>query len=293
MALGQLAPWLNINTQEWGNLAARGAQLDIERARLAQEAQERKAADALQRDRFQLDTQNAQTRNDQLAAGMALNIAKLKQSGLMGQERIGQGQERIDQSGQTAAAKLAETTNRDANTNQNQQDRNQILANGQTLRQQIEAARNSKTATPADKTQLDVFAKSLEDANHTLLTQTDPTVIKNINAQIQKLQQDAQPLLDRNSQPSAASTLTQGTGTNLPSAPAAPAPSPNLPANPAATSLSAPGNYSAPQFQAKLPGASKGNPSPDDIAYLRANPKLAAKFDARFGAGLAAQILAQ
>jgi hypothetical protein len=226
MALGQLAPWLNINTQEWGNLAARGAQLDIERQRLADEVQQRKAASALQRDRFQLDTQNAQTRNDQLAAGMALRLAQMKQAGLMGQEKLGQGQERIDQSGQSAAAKLAEITNRDANTNQNQQDRNQIAADAVDLRKQIEVAKNDKAVSTPDKFNLDRLGKSM-DVAWTAFSKGDT----NAPAQLKILQESADKILANYPNKSAASTLTQGTGTNPP----APAPAPTQPAAAALT----------------------------------------------------------
>ena len=307
MALGTLAPWLSTNPQEWGDLAARGAQLDIERQRLADEAQQRKAADALQRDRFQLESTNAQTAQQAQAAGMALRLAALKQAGLMGQEKLGQGQEklgqgqeRIDQSGQSAADKLAQTGQRNAdeathwgNQDAAAQDRNQTAKDMLALKQKQEEEKILTTMSPEDKANESLLRQKIMTdykAYQTAATDKDRAAMQ---TRLDDYMNQRTAIFDKYRNKSAASTLTQGTGTNLPTAPVAPAPSPNLAPDPAASSLSPAGNYSAPQFQAKLPGASKGNPSPDDIAYLRANPNMAAKFDARFGAGLAAQILAQ
>jgi hypothetical protein len=283
MALGQLAPWLNINTQEWGNLAARGAQLDIERARLAQEAQERKAADSLRRDQLQFNRQDAQTQNQQAAAALALRQAALKQGGLLGQEKI-------DQSGQTAAAKLAAVSGHYANEaahwgNQDKSatDRNQILALAQAWKQQQSEKENkwsdtdSKDAKSLDQQILGYFRaySSATPANQKVLQDKISDLMGQRKAISSKYQ-------------TAASTLTAGTGTNPP----APAPAPTQPASPAAAALTRTQSNLPTPTNAPPSQTGKPIPTPADIDYLRANPKAAAKFDARFGAGLSAQILA-
>jgi hypothetical protein len=283
MALGQLAPWLNINTQEWGNLAARGAQLDIERQRLAEEVQERKAADSLRRDQLQFNRQDAQTQNQQAAAALALRQAALKQGGLLGQEKI-------DQSGQTAAAKLAAVSGHYANEaahwgNQDQSatDKNQILALAQAWKQQQSEKENkwsdtdSKDAKSLDQQILGYFRaySSATPANQKVLQDKISDLMGQRKAISSKYQ-------------TAASTLTAGTGTNPP----APAPAPTQPASPAAAALTRTQSNLPTPTNAPPSQTGKPIPTPADIDYLRANPKAAAKFDARFGAGLSAQILA-
>jgi hypothetical protein len=283
MALGQLAPWLNINTQEWGNLAARGAQLDIERQRLAEEVQERKAADSLRRDQLQFNRQDAQTQNQQAAAALALRQAALKQGGLLGQEKI-------DQSGQTAAAKLAAVSGHYANEaahwgNQDKSatDRNQILALAQAWKQQQSEKENkwsdtdSKDAKSLDQQILGYFRaySSATPANQKVLQDKISDLMGQRKAISSKYQ-------------TAASTLTAGTGTNPP----APAPAPTQPASPAAAALTRTQSNLPTPTNAPPSQTGKPIPTPADIDYLRANPKAAAKFDARFGAGLSAQILA-
>jgi hypothetical protein len=221
MALGQLAPWLNINTQEWGNLAARGAQLDIERQRLADEVQQRKAASALQRDRFQLDTQNAQTRNDQLAAGMALRLAQMKQAGLLGQEKI-------DQSGQLGNARLGLTANRDADTADyhqgildNQEDRNQTAKDMLALKQKQEEEKILTTMSPEDKANESLLRQKIMTdykAYQTAVTDKDRAAMQ---TRLDDYMNQRTEIFDRYRNKSAASTLTQGTGTNLPGTPTA------------------------------------------------------------------------
>jgi hypothetical protein len=240
MALGQLAPWLNINTQEWGNLAARGAQLDIERQRLAEEVQERKAEDSLRRDQLQFNRQDAQTQNQQAAAALALRQAALKQGGLLGQEKI-------DQSGQTAAARLGLTADKNANTAafqqgtlQNNQDRNQILALAQAWKQQQSEKENkwsdtdSKDAKSLDQQILGYFRaySSATPANQKVLQDK----ISDLMGQRKAISSNYQ---------TAASTLTAGTPNPTP----APAPAPTEPAAAALTG----GQSAAPGAKPKAP----------------------------------------
>jgi hypothetical protein len=265
-------------------------------ARIAQEAEQHQASNALSRDALQLNTQTARER---YAAGNALRLEQMKQAGLLGQARL-------DQTGKLASDRNELTAQRNADLAKYQEGENQNRSDMLDLREKIAGSKpeastislssgsdaNNKTEIKLTKSEYANYLKAQKQWASQAPPETAGFWGSKNPAYADYLKKNPAPD-PTDFLPSAASTLTQGAGTNLPDAPAAPAASPNLPANPAASSLSAPGNYSAPQFQAKLPGASKGNPSPDDIAYLRANPKLAAKFDARFGAGLAAQILAQ
>ena len=244
-----------------GNLAARGAQLDIERQRLAREAEQNNAAMSLRRDQLQLDNQVAREQRDQQAAGMALRLAAMKQAGLMGQEKLGQGQERIGQSGQSAADKLAETATFHTNETNNAQARNRILASAQAWKQLQDENKNQWSQKyTEDAKSLDRQIMGYFRGYAAATTDKDRTAIQ---TKIDDLTGQRAAISANYPNKSAASTLTAGTGTNPPAAPAASAPSPNLPANPAASSLSAPGNYSAPQFQA--PGTSKGKVATKDI----------------------------
>jgi hypothetical protein len=218
--------------------------------------QERKAADSLRRDQLQFNRQDAQTQNQQAAAALAFNIAKLKQSGLMGQEKLGQGQKRIDQSGQSAAAKLAETTNRDANTNQNRSD---LLD----LRERIAGSKPEAST---------ISLSSGSDANNkTEIKLTKSEYANYLKAQKQWASQ-APPetvpgkMWGENKNPAYADYLKKN-----------PAPDPTDFLTSAASTLT----------------AGTPNPTPAAIAYLRANPNLASAFDAKYGQGLAAQKLAQ
>jgi hypothetical protein len=261
MALGQLAPWLNINTQEWGNLAARGAQLDIERQRLAQQSEENNAANALRRDALQLNSKNTQTRQQQQAAAIALKMAQMQQAGLMGQEKI-------DQSGQTAAARLGLTADKNANTAafqqgtlQNNQDRNQILTLAQTWKQQREAKKDQSTWPDTDSKAYTSLDKQIGDYFRAFTAAT-PAAQKDLQGKIEDLMGKQQAILDKH--PTAGSTLQTGTGTTSApddSAAAALVRSPNLPANPKATSQSPSGNYSAPAFQVPAAAALTGGQS--------------------------------
>jgi hypothetical protein len=266
-----------------GEAAAGGARLDLERQRLAEEVQERKAADSLRRDQLQFNRQDAQTQNQQAAAALALRQAALKQGGLLGQEKI-------DQSGQTAAAKLAAVSGHYANEaahwgNQDKSatDRNQILALAQAWKQQQSEKENkwsdtdSKDAKSLDQQILGYFRaySSATPANQKVLQDKISDLMGQRKAISSKYQ-------------TAASTLTAGTGTNPP----APAPAPTQPASPAAAALTRTQSNLPTPTNAPPSQTGKPIPTPADIDYLRANPKAAAKFDARFGAGLSAQILA-
>jgi hypothetical protein len=226
MALGQLAPWLNINTQEWGNLAARGAQLDIERQRLAEEVQERKAADSLRRDQLQFNRQDAQTQNQQAAAALALRQAALKQGGLLGQEKI-------DQSGQTAAAKLAAVSGHYANEaahwgNQDQSatDKNQTAADALAAKTAAANANPPKMSF-ADQEKLKHLYALLTDAQvkfNAINSQKDPDgALKAVN-KINTFQKQIAEM----TAPMAGSTLQAGTPNPTPAAIAYLRANPNL-----------------------------------------------------------------
>jgi hypothetical protein len=232
---------------------------------------------------LQFNRQDAQTQNQQAAAALALRQAALKQGGLLGQEKI-------DQSGQTAAAKLAAVSGHYANEaahwgNQDKSatDRNQILALAQAWKQQQSEKENkwsdtdSKDAKSLDQQILGYFRaySSATPANQKVLQDKISDLMGQRKAISSKYQ-------------TAASTLTAGTGTNPP----APAPAPTQPASPAAAALTRTQSNLPTPTNAPPSQTGKPIPTPADIDYLRANPKAAAKFDARFGAGLSAQILA-
>jgi hypothetical protein len=303
-----LPPWLNINPMDYLKAAEAGTQAGLERSRIALSAQQdfqqnqlaqsaqqgqmqqRQAADALRRDQLGLTLQNTQTRQQQQAAAIALKMAQMQQAGLMGQAKLGQGQEKIDQSGQTAAAKLAAVSGHYANEaahwgNQDKSatDRNQILALAQAWKQQQSEKENkwsdtdSKDAKSLDQQILGYFRaySSATPANQKVLQDKISDLMGQRKAISSKYQ-------------TAASTLTAGTGTNPP----APAPAPTQPASPAAAALTRTQSNLPTPTNAPPSQTGKPIPTPADIDYLRANPKAAAKFDARFGAGLSAQILA-
>jgi hypothetical protein len=208
MALGQLAPWLNINTQEWGNLAARGAQLDIERQRLAEEAQERKAADALRRDQLGLATQKMQEQQQQQNAALALRQSIAQQ---LDQFHQGENQNR--------SATLDLQAQRNQDLAKSEQDRKQNAAALLAIRQQVADANASKTSFP-DQENLKYLYKQLEAAQVTfdaIDSKANPDAAMKAVGNLNKIKQQIAAL----SKPPASAALTAGTGTNPPGTPTA------------------------------------------------------------------------
>jgi hypothetical protein len=180
----------------------------------------------------------------------------LKQGGLLGQEKI-------DQSGQTAAAKLAAVSGHYANEaahwgNQDQSatDKNQTAADALAAKTAAANANPPKMSF-ADQEKLKHLYALLTDAQvkfNAINSQKDPDgALKAVN-KINTFQKQIAEM----TAPMAGSTLQAGTGTTSApddSAAAALVPSPNLPANPKATSQSPSGNYSAPTFQSSAAAA--------------------------------------
>lgn len=110
MSLGSTPSWIQTNPQEWGNLAARGAQLDIERQNQAQQAEEQKASMALRRDELSLNAQQQQEQSQRQSAAEGLQLASLLSGIQQKKQQFSATEElaraRLAQNGQIAQARL-------------------------------------------------------------------------------------------------------------------------------------------------------------------------------------------